>query len=60
MHELMSFDASLREDWGYSGANEVEGWAGLTWEVLVEQGWFPHWLQIEKDCKFTHGRAVVS
>ena len=55
MHELMSFDASLREDWSYNGGNELEGWTGLTWEVLVEQGWFSHWLQIEKDCKFIYG-----
>ena len=51
IHELLSFDASLREEWGYNGGNSVEGWKGLTWEVLVEQVWFPRWLQVEKECK---------
>lgn len=51
MHELMSFDTSLRDDWGYGGGQGAEGWKGLTWEVLVKQDWFGTWLQVEKDCK---------
>lgn len=51
IHELMSFDTSMRDDWGYDGGQGVNGWRGLTWEVLVAQGWFAKWLQVEKDCK---------
>ena len=53
IHELMSFDASLRDDWSYTGGSVAEDWRGLTWEVLVKDGWFPKWLQVEKDCKYT-------
>ena len=47
----MSFDTSIRDEWGYDGAGGANGWKGLTWEVLVKQDWFGEWLQIEKDCK---------
>lgn len=50
IHELMSFDVSLRDEWGYDGGNSVQGWDGLTWEVLVKKGWFGRWLKVEKDC----------
>lgn len=50
MHELMSFDNSMRDDWGYEGGCGVDGWKGLTWEVLVKLDWFGKWLQVEKDC----------
>lgn len=51
MHEIMSFDTTLKEDWRYDGGNGAEGWKGLAWEVLVSQDWFGRWLQVEKDCK---------
>lgn len=51
MHELMSFDTSLRGDWGYDGGFGAEGWKGLTCEVLDRQNWFPKWLHAEKDCQ---------
>ena len=51
IHELMNFDVSLRDEWGYDGGNSVQGWKGLTWEVLVKKDWFGRWLKVEKDCK---------
>lgn len=51
IHELMSFDISLRDEWGYDGGSGVEGWKGLTWEVLVKKDWFGRWLEVEKTCK---------
>jgi RAD50-interacting protein 1 len=53
IHELMSFDTSLRDNWGYDGGRGAEGWKGLTWEVLVEQDWFQKWLQVERDCEYS-------
>ncbi|KAI9772774.1 MAG: hypothetical protein M1839_002319 [Geoglossum umbratile] len=50
IHELISFDTTLREEWDY-GEGDLEKWKGLTWEVLVKQEWFPRWLQVEKECK---------
>ena len=59
MHELMSFDTSLRDDWTYDGGCGAEGWKGLTWEVLVKKDWFGRWLQVEKDCKYIWLSAVM-
>ena len=51
MHELMNFDASIRDEWGYDGGFGIDGWKGLTWEVLVKKDWFSKWLKVEKDCE---------
>lgn len=51
IHELISFDTGLREDWSYDGGNGADGWKGLTWEVLVKKNWFGRWLEVEKDCE---------
>ena len=51
IHELMSFDAGLKEDWDYDGGNGIDGWKGLTWEVLVKDAWFGRWLEVERDCR---------
>ena len=51
MHELMSFDNTIREEWRYDGGFGAEGWKGLSWEFLVQADWFGRWLQVEKDCR---------
>lgn len=50
MHEIMSFDTTIREEWRYDGGYGLEGWKGLCWEFLVQADWFGRWLQVEKDC----------
>lgn len=50
MHELMSFDTTIREEWRYDGGYGIDGWKGLAWEFLVQEDWFGRWLQVEKDC----------
>lgn len=50
MHEVMSFDTTIREDWRYDGGYGLEGWKGLSWEFLVQADWFGQWLQVEKEC----------
>lgn len=54
VHELMGFDVSLRNDWGYDGGCGVDGWKGLTWEVLVKGNWFGRWLEVEKTCTYCY------
>lgn len=51
MHEMMSFDSTIRDVWGYDGGYGVDGWKGLSWEFLVQGDWFGRWLQVEKDCE---------
>ena len=50
MHELLKFDSTLRDSWGYDGGYGIEGWKGLAWEFLVQGDWFGRWLRVEKDC----------
>lgn len=51
IHELIKFDSIVRDDWAYTGGYGVDGWKGLTWEVLVLKDWFSRWLEVEKDCR---------
>ena len=53
IHEMIKFDAELRDDFGYSpfGADGVV-WKGLTHDLLVVEGGFGGWLQVEKECMF--------
>lgn len=60
MHEVMSFDTTIREEWKYDGGYGLDGWKGLSWEFLVQGDWFGRWLQVEKDCAKIHGRMRLS
>ncbi|KAL8937694.1 MAG: hypothetical protein Q9216_004304 [Gyalolechia sp. 2 TL-2023] len=59
IHELMSFDISLREEWGYDGGCGVDGWKGLTWEVLVKGKWFDRWLEVEKNFALSRYQSII-
>ena len=59
IHELMGFDDSIRDEWGYDGAFGSEGWRGLTWEVLVSQEWFSKWLRVEMDFAMIRYENIV-
>ncbi|OAX84246.1 hypothetical protein ACJ72_01386 [Emergomyces africanus] len=60
IHELMSFDTEIREVWDYSeGQYSSETWKGLTWEALVKQDWFNHWLKVEKDFALSRYRDII-
>lgn len=60
MHEIMSFDTTIRDTWGYDGGYGVDGWKGLSWEFLVQGDWFGRWLQVEKDCTLTCRPSYIS
>ena len=59
IHELMNFDVSLRDEWNYDGGNTVEGWGGLTWEVLVKEDWFGRWLEVEKKFAMSRYQDII-
>jgi len=59
LHELISFDTSLRDEWAFDGGCGVDGWKGVAWEVLVKKDWFGRWLQVEKDCKRCESLKVL-
>ena len=53
-HEMIKFDAELRDDFGYSpfGAGGVV-WKGLAHDLLVVDGGFGGWLRVEKEYTFS-------
>ncbi|KAF2827298.1 hypothetical protein CC86DRAFT_393464 [Ophiobolus disseminans] len=59
MHEMMSFDSTIRDNWGYDGGYGVDGWKGLSWEFLVQGDWFGRWLQVEKDFAMSRYQSIV-
>ena len=59
IHELMSFDTSLREEWAYDGGNSMEGWKGITWEVLVKKSCFARWLEVEKNFALSRYQTII-
>lgn len=59
IHELMSFDATLRNEWQYDGLEVAQPWKGITWEVLVLQDGFNHWLQVEKDFALSRYQSII-
>ncbi|KAL9059413.1 MAG: hypothetical protein Q9206_001486 [Seirophora lacunosa] len=59
IHELMSFDMNLRAEWGYDGGCGVDGWKGLTWEVLVKKDWFGRWLEVEKNFALSRYQNII-
>ncbi|KAI9872535.1 MAG: hypothetical protein M1830_001510, partial [Pleopsidium flavum] len=59
LHELISFDTSLRDDWVYDGGCGVDGWRGVAWEVLVKKDWFGRWLQVEQDFALSRYQNII-
>ncbi|KAF1843640.1 RINT-1 family protein-like protein [Cucurbitaria berberidis CBS 394.84] len=59
MHEVMSFDTTIRDTWGYDGGYGIDGWKGLSWEFLVQGDWFGRWLQVEKDFALSRYQSIV-
>ncbi|KAI5284110.1 hypothetical protein KEM55_001208, partial [Ascosphaera atra] len=60
MHELMKFDDEIRNTWDYTpDPYSGESWKGLTWEVLVKGGWFPRWLNVEKEFALSRYQEII-
>ncbi|RPA89814.1 hypothetical protein L873DRAFT_1822137 [Choiromyces venosus 120613-1] len=50
IHEMIKFDAELREEFGYLPYGCADGeWKGVTHEVLVVEGGFVGWIKVEKE-----------
>lgn len=60
MHELMNFDAELRESWNYlPDPYSDDNWKGVTWDFLTKQGWFDRWLEVEKDFALARYKDII-
>lgn len=51
IHEMIKFDAELREEFFYAPFGCEGPWKGMTHEVLVVENGFAGWLKVEKECK---------
>ncbi|KIV97350.1 hypothetical protein PV10_01112 [Exophiala mesophila] len=50
MREIMLFDSSIRDSWGYIPIPRMLGdWRGVTWDLLYTHGYFQSWLTVERD-----------
>jgi hypothetical protein len=59
VHELMSFDSTLRDSWAYTPVPQVLlDWKGLTWSMLTTHGYFDAWLQVEKNFALERYRNI--
>ena len=61
MHELMSFDTTLRDSWAYSPyPHSLSDWKGLTWSALVTHNYFNTWLNVEKEFALARYESILS
>ena len=61
MHELMSFDTTIRDSWAYTPTpHSLSDWKGLTWSVLVTHKYFESWLRVEKEFALARYEAIIS
>ena len=59
VHELMAFDKTLMDSWGYQPTTDLLiDWKGLTWEMLNKHGYFASWLKAEKDFALSRYRSI--
>jgi hypothetical protein len=59
VHELMAFDKTLMEYWGYQPTTDLLiDWKGLTWEVFNTHGYFSSWLKAEKEFALSRYRSI--
>ncbi len=61
LHELMSFDTTLRDSWAYTPTpHSLSDWKGLTWSVLVTHNYFDTWLKVEKEFALARYKSIIS
>ena len=59
IHELMSFDNTLRETWGYNPTPGVlVDWKGVTWSILINHNYFNTWLAVEKEFALSRYKTI--
>ena len=59
VHELMSFDTTLRDSWAYTPVPQILfDWKGLTWSMLTTHGYFEAWLRVEKNFALERYRSI--
>ncbi|KAI5237863.1 hypothetical protein E4T43_07854 [Aureobasidium subglaciale] len=60
MHEVMTFDATLQEEWNYTPLSPATVWRGLAHYVLEKQSYFVQWLAVERDFALARYESIIS
>ncbi|KAK6005817.1 hypothetical protein QM012_007459 [Aureobasidium pullulans] len=60
MHEVMTFDATIQEEWNYTPLSPATVWRGLAHFILEKESYFPRWLTVEKDFALARYRDIIS
>lgn len=59
IHELMSFDTTIRDAWAYiPNPQSVSEWKGLTWSMLTTHAYFAAWLEAEKNFALSRYKVI--
>ncbi|CAD0106989.1 unnamed protein product [Aureobasidium uvarum] len=60
MHEVMTFDATIQEEWNYTPLSPATVWRGLAHYILEKQSYFTKWLTVEKDFALARYQDIIS
>ena len=59
MHEVMSFDTTVRESYDYSPVSSSIPWRGLAYYLLDTCGYFQQWLTVERAFALTRYQSII-
>ncbi|KAI4759212.1 hypothetical protein E4T52_08587 [Aureobasidium sp. EXF-3400] len=60
MHEVMTFDATIQEEWNYTPLSPATVWRGLAHYVLEKEAYFSKWLNVERDFALARYEDIIS
>jgi hypothetical protein len=60
IHEMIKFDAELREEFYYTPFGCDGPWKGMTHEVLVVENGFEDWLKVEKEFALSRYQTILA
>lgn len=59
VHEVMSFDTTLQETYGFSPNSPSMPWRGLAYFLLDKCGYFDQWLAVERDFALSRYQSII-
>ena len=60
IHEVMSFDTTIQEEWHYTPLSPSMPWRGLAHFILEKQGYFPRWIAAEREFALGRYEAIIA
>lgn len=60
IHEIMSFDKTIQDEWDYTPLSPSMSWRGLAYFVLEKQGYFAQWIAAEREFAIKRYEAIIA